>query len=93
MMCKYDEAFTEKEMLEETGQCADCKLDCKNAGKRLICRDCEYAKYNDHWKRKFCYAPNDCVKNENTCVICGEVIPEGRQVCPNCERKINERGA
>ncbi len=19
------------------------------------------------------------------CVICGEIIPEGRQVCPNCE--------
>ena len=22
---------------------------------------------------------------ENICVICGEIIPEGRQVCPNCE--------
>lgn len=21
----------------------------------------------------------------NTCVCCGVVIPEGRQVCPNCE--------
>ena len=21
------------------------------------------------------------------CVSCGEVIPEGRQVCPNCEKK------
>lgn len=20
------------------------------------------------------------------CVCCGEIIPEGRQVCPNCER-------
>lgn len=32
-MCKYDEAFTEKEMLEETGFCKCCKLDCPNAGK------------------------------------------------------------
>ena len=24
---------------------------------------------------------------ENYCVICGEVIPEGRWVCPTCERK------
>lgn len=24
---------------------------------------------------------------ENYCVICGEVIPEGRWVCPSCERK------
>lgn len=23
----------------------------------------------------------------NTCVCCGEIIPEGRQVCLNCERK------
>ena len=26
---------------------------------------------------------------ENQCVICGEVIPEGRQVCPTCEAKRN----
>lgn len=24
------------------------------------------------------------------CVCCGEIVPEGRQVCPQCERK-NER--
>jgi hypothetical protein len=24
--------------------------------------------------------------NENTCIGCGCVIPEGRQVCPNCEK-------
>ena len=27
---------------------------------------------------------------ENTCVSCGEIIPEGRQVCPICENKANE---
>lgn len=32
-MCTYDEAFTIQEMLEETGQCKDCKLNCPNAGK------------------------------------------------------------
>lgn len=32
-MCKYDEAFTENEMLEETGRCEMCKMDCPNAGK------------------------------------------------------------
>jgi hypothetical protein len=25
-----------------------------------------------------------------TCVACGDVIPEGRQVCPRCERKSTE---
>lgn len=24
--------------------------------------------------------------NETRCVFCGEIIPEGRQVCPACER-------
>ena len=23
--------------------------------------------------------------SENRCVICGDIIPEGRQVCPTCE--------
>lgn len=32
-MCKYDEAFTKKEMLEETGFCKFCTLKCQNAGK------------------------------------------------------------
>ena len=22
---------------------------------------------------------------ENRCVVCGAIIPEGKQVCPNCE--------
>ena len=26
---------------------------------------------------------------ENRCVCCGELIPEGRQVCPACEAKSN----
>ena len=24
---------------------------------------------------------------ENVCIICGDPIPEGRQVCPTCERQ------
>ena len=24
--------------------------------------------------------------NDNTCICCGEPIPEGRQVCPKCEK-------
>ena len=23
---------------------------------------------------------------DNRCVVCGAIIPEGRQVCPNCEQ-------
>ena len=27
---------------------------------------------------------------DNECVFCGDVIPEGRQVCPNCEATAGE---
>ena len=27
---------------------------------------------------------------ENRCVCCGEIIPEGRQVCKNCEQKFDK---
>nr|DAQ50168.1 MAG TPA: zinc binding protein [Caudoviricetes sp.] len=26
----------------------------------------------------------------NTCICCGAIIPEGRQVCPICERRWPE---
>ena len=25
--------------------------------------------------------------NEEVCVVCGAPVPEGRQICPNCEEK------
>ena len=27
---------------------------------------------------------------DNMCVMCGAVIPEGRQACPQCEAAVNE---
>ncbi|NLK75199.1 MAG: hypothetical protein GX288_07930 [Clostridiales bacterium] len=27
---------------------------------------------------------------ENTCICCDVIIPEGRQVCPICERFVQE---
>lgn len=29
--------------------------------------------------------------NDNRCVCCGRIIPEGRQVCPVCEEKAKRR--
>lgn len=26
------------------------------------------------------------------CVCCGEIIPEGRQVCPQCEGRVEKDG-
>lgn len=31
--------------------------------------------------------------NVNRCVVCGEIIPEGRQVCPQCESDLANRPA
>lgn len=28
---------------------------------------------------------------DNRCVVCGEIIPEGRQVCPLCEKKTDRK--
>ena len=27
-------------------------------------------------------------KMEDRCICCGDIIPEGRQVCPNCEESV-----
>ena len=29
--------------------------------------------------------------SENRCVCCGEIIPEGKQVCPNCSAKSDKK--
>ena len=39
------------------------------------------------WQRKRSIMP--C--RENRCVCCGAIIPEGRQVCPHCEKRFNGR--
>lgn len=26
------------------------------------------------------------MENDNICICCGEPIPEGRQICPHCEK-------
>ena len=30
------------------------------------------------------------IDDANRCVCCGEIIPEGRQVCPNCENEVRK---
>lgn len=29
----------------------------------------------------------DDIMNEDRCVCCGEIIPEGRMVCPQCDQQ------
>lgn len=33
------------------------------------------------------FGKNYIQENANTCVVCGAIIPEGRQVCPMCTQK------
>lgn len=33
------------------------------------------------------------IYSEDRCVMCGQVIPEGRMVCPLCEKDVEERTA
>lgn len=28
---------------------------------------------------------------DNTCIVCGRIIPEGRQICPSCEHRRESR--
>ena len=36
----------------------------------------------------YCYRAEDETLNEETCVCCGDTIPEGRQICPHCEGRF-----
>ena len=29
--------------------------------------------------------------NVDRCICCGEIIPEGRLICPKCEAEANEK--
>lgn len=31
--------------------------------------------------------------SEDHCVMCGQIVPEGRMVCPVCEKDVGERSA
>ena len=57
-----------------------------------------YQKTKERFRRRGIENPADVIlalakelehykgRNDNVCVICGELIPEGLQVCANCER-------
>ena len=65
----------------------DIVVDCNTDSPEVKCPRCGH--YTSHYS---CYGIEDSreevvVKNENTCVCCGESIPEGTQVCPWCVMK------
>lgn len=40
--------------------------------------------------RSYPQDPPRIVDNVDRCVCCGEIIPEGRHICPNCEGSVKE---
>lgn len=48
--------------------------------------DCRRAYVEECEKLKVAIAARCLIASDNRCVCCGEIIPEGRQVCLNCER-------
>lgn len=71
------------EMLREYA--AWCRTD---EGKKHLKGGSEYR--DDEYNRKVETAMKDIEdtnKNLNRCICCGDIIPEGRQVCPICKAK------
>lgn len=44
--------------------------------------------FNNNWGCRSCDIYMENKMNDNKCVMCGDIIPEGRQVCPKCENTV-----
>ena len=73
-------------MLKKTNVCPVC-------GKTFIPAPLHKYKIRIHGSEKR-VCSYKCMRNwesgVNTCVCCGDIIPEGRQVCPKCEGVNND---
>lgn len=60
------------------------------------CSDCKYYPVEEgHWPCVNCkhgdgeeehFSPAITARNENRCIVCNAIIPEGRHICLTCER-------
>lgn len=70
-----------EQMTEKVDLCEDCRKSLEDwfrAGDKIIRRKKE--------------EPTETPENAEHCCMCGEVIPEGRQVCPWCACGIDSNG-
>lgn len=72
-ICLYDEAFTKREMREETGRCGICKI-----------AECDYSAVNCAPVRRGEWAYDNGI----TCSVCGEKSPHVYPFCPWCGAKM-----
>ena len=63
----------------------NCRCDCSICGGTVLGRT-DRTGWADSAFCGYCGAKMDGKpRNADTCVCCGDTIPEGRQTCPNCE--------
>lgn len=60
---------------------AQCK-DCLCNGKSCMPKERAKKLYKEGYRKQLPFTNEDCL-----CILCGEQIPEGRQICPICENK------
>lgn len=74
----------------EVVRCKDCK-NWDNNYKCCLMMGLTSAGDSYFYENSFCsYGEMKAVENAERCVVCGEVIPDGRQVCPPCEKQSTE---
>jgi hypothetical protein len=65
----------------------DCECDCETCTLECVCKDCHYDDKFEWENQTAESAPAISEPNADTCVVCGAIVPEGRQVCPICEKE------
>lgn len=71
-------AMSDEELCEFLSQYKFCDI-CEEG-----CDNCTYNGDCDKRLLEWLKQPAETHTNADRCVCCGEIIPEGRQVCPNC---------
>lgn len=84
-ICKSKRGADNLESIVE--EMADCYIMLKQME---IIFDIDHDDLNEMVKNKITRLEKRLAERGETCVVCGDIIPEGRQVCPKCEEVTNE---
>lgn len=64
------------------------EMDCAKCSKKFIVAPAHiYKKGSKYYCSWSCYNH----RKEEMCIVCGATIPEGLQVCPNCEHEVKTK--
>ena len=82
---QYDKGYKDALATVEVVRCEECYL----SGKCIVEDVFNTARMPS--SKMFCAVGKRMSNTADRCVCCGDVIPEGRQVCPQCEGGTNAR--